>query len=727
MQSFEERRAIVQFEVSLALQTMLVSSFARYREDRIGELEYTYHCRFLKYLDDDVDDDGDGDDEGEERVAARSPDLRTYALASEMKITRWSYSTSYTSARALGGCLFKMLGWAEVKLESPFEAGPICGNGLDLPAEAVGFLLLAPPTFVFTASEDLVLQRNLMTEDLLTGQLNSRPLFLEERPRCEVVVSEWLCEGSYYQHQLTIFLPPLVGFRTDLRYRVEVAVRKPGSRRKFRDWALRNPPLPLDADLLTRALREKTSPKFSTSPLLAAALNVWRVSTFVWAAGDTGIGDVPFAVGGGKLGGHLARPTFGSLDLPVIHGFPMLSLTRTAASMANDVNLEAKKHETQAVDEKRRPPAAKEFTTIHKQSGSSAEYRLSRSACLQAMALPMREDVDSLKVFRSLLEKERLLSTRWNKQVDYSAWRIPSHSHHESFLKPGDGVRLTVSRSHPELNGASGTVLCVDRPSDGGLVTCSSQERVEEKPSRFLRCLFAMAGVKIQVKLAGTTEVPKNFHHGKAQHKEVQSLPSHSRHLPEPHGLSEFLSQAHRMAAFEWPKALEERHLEAQQLRLVIEDSDTYSYEALLQQGFLPKFLCSELRCRNCATVRLAAQNPMFVRRSGSWIIRPNPSYFDYVQAAKAPRDLKFQPQGFRLIAWWVHPNLQRDSPWFQPNEIIPCEPGADHTFDYRAVQPLSDFQTSAVKYLMTWRDLDPEHRAELIQLRADIFDHLAE
>ena len=38
----------------------------RYREDRIGELEYTYHCRFLKYLDDDVDDDGDGDDEGED-------------------------------------------------------------------------------------------------------------------------------------------------------------------------------------------------------------------------------------------------------------------------------------------------------------------------------------------------------------------------------------------------------------------------------------------------------------------------------------------------------------------------------------------------------------------------------------------------------------------------------------------------------------------------------------
>ncbi|CAE7251154.1 unnamed protein product [Symbiodinium sp. CCMP2456] len=108
------------------------------------------------------------------------------------------------------------------------------------------------------------------------------------------------------------------------------------------------------------------------------------------------------------------------------------------------------------------------------------------------MALPMREDVDSLKVFRNLLEKERLLSTRWNKQVDYSAWRIPSHSHHESFLKPGDGVRLTVSRSHPELNGASGTVLCVDRPSDGGFVTVrmapvsGSMKKLKVRPSLLL-------------------------------------------------------------------------------------------------------------------------------------------------------------------------------------------------------------------------------------------------
>ncbi|CAL1158041.1 unnamed protein product [Cladocopium goreaui] len=87
------------------------------------------------------------------------------------------------------------------------------------------------------------------------------------------------------------------------------------------------------------------------------------------------------------------------------------------------------------------------------------------------MALPMREDVDSLRIFQRLLEKERGLASRWRKQVDHSAWMDPQLSHHESRLKPGDGVRMSLSRSHPGLTGASGTVLCIDAPSEGGLVT----------------------------------------------------------------------------------------------------------------------------------------------------------------------------------------------------------------------------------------------------------------
>eukprot|EP00434_Breviolum_minutum_P013500 symbB.v1.2.011903.t1/scaffold811.1/size160404/2 len=76
----------------------------------------------------------------------------------------------------------------------------------------------------------------------------------------------------------------------------------------------------------------------------------------------------------------------------------------------------------------------------------------------------MREDVDSLRIFQRLLEKERGLASRWRKQADYSAWMYPNFSHHESRFKPGDGVRMSVSRSHPSLNGVSGTVLRIDSP-----------------------------------------------------------------------------------------------------------------------------------------------------------------------------------------------------------------------------------------------------------------------
>ena len=33
-----------------------------------------------------------------------------------------------------------------------------------------------------------------------------------------------------------------------------------------------------------------------------------------------------------------------------------------------------------------------------------------------------------------------------SSQEDYSVWKTPSHSHHESFLKPGDGTVLSRAR-----------------------------------------------------------------------------------------------------------------------------------------------------------------------------------------------------------------------------------------------------------------------------------------
>ncbi|CAJ1395323.1 unnamed protein product [Effrenium voratum] len=80
--------------------------------------------------------------------------------------------------------------------------------------------------------------------------------------------------------------------------------------------------------------------------------------------------------------------------------------------------------------------------------------------------------------------EEKRLASRWRKQTDHSPWMDPALSHHESRLKPGDGVRLSLSRSHPELTGVSGTVVCIDRPSDGGRVTVKLTAGAEGKPKK---------------------------------------------------------------------------------------------------------------------------------------------------------------------------------------------------------------------------------------------------
>ncbi|CAJ1343177.1 unnamed protein product [Effrenium voratum] len=208
-----------------------------------------------------------------------------------------------------------------------------------------------------------------------------------------------------------------------------------------------------------------------------------------------------------------------------------------------------------------------------------------------------------------------------------------------------------------------------------------------------------------------------------------------------PHGWPEFLAQAARASPFEWEAALKERRLEATELRLVVEleedGRDAYHYEALLEHGFVPRFLWAELLGRNTATVRAWRRNPSLVRRSGNWLIRPNPNYFDYEQGVRAPKDLKFGLRGFRLIAWWIHPELQTGSVFFAHGGSGPGDgpcaqrrllyeedcPEEDSTFDNECVVRLSEFAT----YLMTWRDLRPEHLPELRQLQADVMQHLEE
>ena len=61
-----------------------------------------------------------------------------------------------------------------------------------------------------------------------------------------------------------------------------------------------------------------------------------------------------------------------------------------------------------------------------------------------------------------MLVEERGLALRWRRQTERSAWMDPTTSHHASLLKPGDCVRMAVSRSRPELAGVNGTVLCIE-------------------------------------------------------------------------------------------------------------------------------------------------------------------------------------------------------------------------------------------------------------------------
>eukprot|EP00913_Durusdinium_trenchii_P004796 g4456.t1 len=169
------------------------------------------------------------DSQGLPRALARSADLRTYALAEEMTLTRWSYSSAFRSA--------------ENSLDLEFQPSKTTSESQ---ATMLGFLLQAPPTFLFTqkSCEELVLQR----------RVESKALFLQGMPLCEV---------------------------------------------------LPNPPLPLDDPVMKRFLREKTSPKFSRSSYLAPALQTWRLSTFLWFSGDRGTGEVPYSL---NQKGPLGRP-----------------------------------------------------------------------------------------------------------------------------------------------------------------------------------------------------------------------------------------------------------------------------------------------------------------------------------------------------------------------------------------------------------------------------------
>jgi hypothetical protein len=149
----------------------------------------------------------------------------------------------------------------------------------------------------------------------------------------------------------------------------------------------------------------------------------------------------------------------------------------------------------------------------------------------------------------------------------------------------------------------------------------------------------------------------------------------------------------------------------------------------------VPQFLAADLYGLNCRNTRLAAVHPECVEVCGDWMIRPNPFYFDY---DKFPRDLKAakdDPRGFSLAAWWIHPDLQKESPHFTGRAkkggvrvsgvvatmLRQASATADKT-SYSSPSALS----ADVKYPFTAEYFDASHLAGLQALDAAVRAHMA-
>jgi len=198
---------------------------------------------------------------------ARSHDLEPYPIVHAMQLSQWSYSSPYASAVNIVQVEFRPVTDILYSSEEP---------------QIMGFMLMAPAAFRFleTSCRDLDVKRSKLMVDAMTDTNSTRPLFFKEHPTCEVATSPWMSETGYYQHQLFVFMPPFIGLLSDVFFSASVPVL--------------NPPVPPGHMLMTQALDQavggRESPKFSPSPYTVPILNTWRVSTFVWEAGDAGGG-----------------------------------------------------------------------------------------------------------------------------------------------------------------------------------------------------------------------------------------------------------------------------------------------------------------------------------------------------------------------------------------------------------------------------------------------------
>jgi len=234
-----------------------------------------------------------------EQVLARSHDLEAYPVATEMTLTRWSYSTEYRAAVNY--------------VEFEFRPATDVFFSSELPL-VLGFGVLAPSPFRFyqASCQEIDIQRTRVNYDISSGVNITSALFFKQRPTCEVTASPWMSEDAYYQHQLLVYMPPLIGLLKDVYYHVRVP--------------LLNPPLPSTHMLFKQAVEDAVSPKFAISDSTRPLLNIWRIFTFTWEAGDAGRG-----IGGAPVTGAFSSEALGrfagiqKVDEVAWNGFDLVS------------------------------------------------------------------------------------------------------------------------------------------------------------------------------------------------------------------------------------------------------------------------------------------------------------------------------------------------------------------------------------------------------------------
>eukprot|EP00746_Dinoflagellata_sp_MGD_P090759 gnl/MRDRNA2_/MRDRNA2_35872_c0_seq1.p1 gnl/MRDRNA2_/MRDRNA2_35872_c0~~gnl/MRDRNA2_/MRDRNA2_35872_c0_seq1.p1 ORF type:complete len:947 (-),score=142.70 gnl/MRDRNA2_/MRDRNA2_35872_c0_seq1:61-2604(-) len=205
-------------------------------------------------------------DGGRGQVLARSGDLLMYAVASKMSLQRWAFHTSTASA------MNELTIWFQPATAIPFVA--------EAP-EVLGFVFVAPAPFRFVqeSCNNLNLQQMRTLVDQVQNVNTTTEEFFTRSPSCEIIMSPWLSD-SYFQHQLVVYMPPLVDISSEITYRLQVPIL--------------NPPMPTQNPLFKFAGTGSISPKYSTSPYLMSLVNSWRLFTFVWSGGDAGGGLAPF-------------------------------------------------------------------------------------------------------------------------------------------------------------------------------------------------------------------------------------------------------------------------------------------------------------------------------------------------------------------------------------------------------------------------------------------------